>query len=90
MITSAERMMLTISLKVANAGLSNLVDGLIKGEFVTITRQGKPIAALVSIEVAEIARKAMKRKRAGFVAYLRTFPGGDFERKPAHSRDIEL
>ncbi len=82
--------MLTISLKDAKAGFSNLVDGAIKGDFVTITRHGKPVAALVSVEAAEIARKAMERKRAGFVAYLRTFPGGDFERKPAPSRDIEL
>lgn len=82
--------MLTITLKDAKAGFSNLVDGAIRGEFVTITRHGKPVAALVSVEAAEIARKTMERKRSGLVAYLRTFPGGEFERNRAPSRDVEL
>jgi prevent-host-death family protein len=82
--------MSTINLKDAKAGFSGLVDRALEGEFVTITRHGKPVAALVSIEAAEIARKAMQRKRPGLVAYLRTFPGGDFERNDAPSRDVEL
>jgi prevent-host-death family protein len=82
--------MLTINLKDAKAGFSNLVDGAIRGEFVTITRHGKPVAALVSVEAGEIARKAMERKRAGLVAYLKTFPDGEFERNSAPSRDVEL
>ncbi len=52
--------MLTINLKDAKAGFSSLVDEAIKGEFVTITRHGKPVAALVSVEAAEIARKATR------------------------------
>jgi prevent-host-death family protein len=82
--------MLTITLKDAKAGFSSLVDRAISGEFVTITRHGKPVAALVSIEAGEIARKALLRKRSGLVAYLRTFPGGEFERNRAPARDIEL
>jgi len=82
--------MLTINLKDAKAGFSSLVDGAIRGEFVTITRHGKPVAALVSVEAGEIARKAIERKRSGLVAYLRTFPGGEFERNQAPSRDVEL
>ncbi len=82
--------MSTINLKDAKAGFSGLVDRALDGEFVTITRHGKPVAALVSIEAAEIARKAMQRKRPGLVAYLRTFPGGEFERNDAPSRDVEL
>ena len=82
--------MLTINLKDAKAGFSSLVDEAIKGEFVTITRHGKPVAALVSVEAAEIARKAMERKRPGLAAYLRTFPGGEFERNPSPSRDAGL
>jgi prevent-host-death family protein len=77
----------TINLKDAKAGFSGLVDRALEGEFVTITRHGKPVAALVSIEAAEIARKAMQRKRPGLVAYLRT---GDFERNDTPSRDVEL
>jgi prevent-host-death family protein len=82
--------MLTISLKDAKAGFSNLVDEAIRGEFVTITRHGKPVAALVSVEAAEIARKAMEKKRPGFIAYLRTFPGDTFERNRTPSRTIDL
>jgi prevent-host-death family protein len=82
--------MRTINLKDAKAGFSNLVDEAIKGEFVTITRHGKPVAALVSIEAAEIARKAMEKRRPGFIAYLKTFPGDTFERSRAPSRPVEL
>ena len=82
--------MLTITLKDAKAGFSSLVDQAIKGEFVTITRHGKPVAALVSVEAAEIARKAMERKRPALVAYLRTFPGDTFQRNRAPSRTVDL
>jgi len=82
--------MLTINLKEAKAGFSSLVDEAIKGEFVTITRHGKPVAALVSVEAAEIARKAIERSRTGLVSYLRTFPGGEFERNRSPARDIEF
>jgi prevent-host-death family protein len=44
--------MRTITLKDAKAGFSNLVDEAIKGEFVTITRHGKPVAALVCFAVS--------------------------------------
>ncbi len=80
----------TVTLKNAKAGFSSLVDGAVRGEFVTITRHGKPVAALVSLEAAEIARKAMERQRTGLVAYLRTFPGGEFARNRAPSRDVAL
>ncbi len=79
-----------VTLKAAKAGFSSLVDEAIKGEFVTITRHGKPVAVLVSVEAAEIARKAIERKRSGLAAYLRTFPGGEFERNRSPSRDVEL
>lgn len=82
--------MLTINLKDAKAGFSGLVDEAIKGEFVTITRHGKPVAALVSLEAAEIARKTIERRRSSLVSYLRTFPGGEFARNRAPSRDVEL
>ena len=82
--------MLTITLKDAKAGFSGLVDKALKGAFVTITRHGKPVAALVSIEAAEIARKAMEPERAGLAAYLRSFPGDPLDRNPSPSRTIEL
>jgi prevent-host-death family protein len=79
----------TIDLRDAKARFSSLVDAAAKGETVTITRHGKPVAALVSVEAAEIARKALERKRAGLVSYLRTFPGGEFPRNRPPSRDVE-
>lgn len=82
--------MMIINLKDAKAGFSSLVDKAIQGEFVTITRHGKAVAALVSIEAAEIARKIMERKRGGLVPYLRTFPGEVFHRNVAPSRDVDL
>ena len=56
----------------------------------TITRQGKLAAVLVSVEAAELARKALGRRRSGLAAYLRTFPGGEFERNRSPSQDVEL
>jgi prevent-host-death family protein len=82
--------MLTVSLKEAKASFSGLVDEAIKGKFITITRHGKPVAALVPIEAAEIARRAIGQKRVGLVAYLRTFPGADLERNRSPSRDVDL
>ena len=81
---------LTLNLKDAKAGFSGLVDKALKGEFVTITRHGKPVAALVPVEAAELALKAMDKNRAGLAAYLRTFPGGEFERDRSPSREVEL
>jgi len=69
--------MSTVSLKDAKASFSNLVDDAFRGEFVTITRLGKPVAALVSVAAADIARKALGTKRSGLVSYLRTLPDGE-------------
>lgn len=82
--------MLTINLKDAKSGFSNLVDEAIKGEFITITRHSKPAAELVSVEAAQIARKAIEKKRSGLAAYLRTFTGGKVERNPSPSRLVEF
>lgn len=82
--------MSTVTLKDAKAGFSGLVDEAIKGKFVTITRHGKPAAVLVSVEAADIARKALKKKRPGLVSYLRTFPGSELERNRSPSRDLKL
>jgi len=59
---------LILNLKDAKAGFSGLIDKALKGEFVTITRHGKPVAALASVEAAELALKAMDETRAGLLA----------------------
>lgn len=82
--------MSTVSLKDAKAGFSTYVDEALKGEFVTITRHGKPVAALVPLEAAEIARKALTKKRPSLFSYLKQFPGGEFERNISPSREVEL
>jgi len=82
--------MLTFNVKDARTGLSGLVDAAMKGEFVAITRHGKPVAVLVSVAAAETTRRVTGRKRAGLAAYLRTFPGDGFERNGTPSRTLEL
>ena len=82
--------MSTVSLKDAKAGLSSYVDEAIKGTFVTITRHGKPVAALVPLEAAEIAQRVLKPARPSFASYLKTFPGGEFERNRSPARDVDL
>ena len=82
--------MSTISLRDAKAGFSNLVDDVMKGEFVTITRHGKPVAALVSIEAAEAAKKILKKDRPNFGEYLMGFPGGvELERNSSRMREAD-
>jgi len=81
----------TISVAEAKAGFSNLVDEAANGEFVTITRHGKPAAVIVSVEAAEAAQKALKMPRANFGDFLLTFPGGiEPERTPAKMRDSDF
>ena len=58
--------MSTVSLKDAKAGLSSYVDEAIKGEFVTITRHGKPVAALVPLQAAEIAKRTLAQGEDGY------------------------
>ncbi len=82
--------MTIVSLRDAKAGFSSLVDEAVKGEFITITRHGKPVAALVSIEAAEAAKKSMGRNKPNFGDYLMGFPGGvEFERNPSPMRKDE-
>ncbi len=71
--------MSTFSLRVAKADFSALVEKASQGEFVTITRHGKAAAVLISVEAAEITRKALETRRPSLAAYLRTFPGGELD-----------
>ncbi|OCW59626.1 type II toxin-antitoxin system Phd/YefM family antitoxin [Hoeflea olei] len=83
--------MSTASVKDAKAGFAALVDDAANGEFVTITRHGKPAAVLVSVEAAEAARKALTMPKPDFGAFLLSFPGGlDLERNPSPMRDADL
>jgi prevent-host-death family protein len=88
--------MSTISLKDAKASFSTVVDQAAEGEFVTITRHGRPAAVLVSVSAADVAKKALGRKKLSFVEFLSTFPADVdledevFARNRAPSREIDL
>lgn len=80
--------MKSVSLRDAKAGFSSLVDDAMKGEMVTITRHGKPVAALVSISAA---RRVAGAGKADFGKFLLTFPGGtDFDRNASRMRKARL
>lgn len=83
--------MSTVTLRDAKTGFSALVDEAMKGEIVTITRHGRPVAALVSIEAAETVRQGRRKSRPNFGEYLMAFPGGvDLERNKSKMRDVDL
>jgi prevent-host-death family protein len=88
--------MSTISLKDAKTGFSSVVDLAATGEFVTITRHGKPAAVVVSVQAAEAAKKALGKQRQSLVSYLMSFPKDIdldddlFARNPAPSREVDL
>jgi prevent-host-death family protein len=79
----------TVNLKDAKASFSSYVDLAIKGQFITITRHGKAVAALVPLEAAELARKAMERRRPTFSEYLKSFPGEGSNGRQAPSRNVD-
>lgn len=85
--------MATITLKDAKAGFSALVDKASAGEFVTITRHGKPAAVLVSVDAAEAAKRAARKTQANFADHILAFPEiheDVFKRNSSPSRDVEL
>lgn len=85
--------MATITLKDAKAGFSAIVDKASAGEFVTITRHGKPAAVLVSVDAAEAAKRMARKAKTNFADHLLAFPDIDenvFKRNTSPSRDIEL
>lgn len=83
-----------VSLKNAKAGFSGFVDQAAAGEFVTITRDGKPAAVIVSVEAAALAKRALREDQSSLVQYLRKFPAGldddVFARNQAPSREADL
>lgn len=67
--------MSSMSVADAKAGLTSLLDEAANGAFVTITRNGKPAAMLVSIEAGEAAKRAMAKPRPNFGEFLMSYPG---------------
>ncbi len=81
--------MATVSVRDVNTDLSELVDEVIKGGSVTITRDGKPVATLMAVESEPQIDQAQK---PNLVDYLKGFPepGLVLERNPSPSRDVDL
>lgn len=83
--------MSTKSVADAKAAFASLVDEAANGEFVTITRHGKPAAMLVSVEAGEAAKRAMTKPKPDFGEFLMSYPGpADLERAPSPLRNVEL
>jgi prevent-host-death family protein len=66
--------MANVGVTEAKAALSSPVDGAVSSVLLTITRHGKPAAALVSLEAAEAARRALAREGPSLVDHLKRFP----------------
>lgn len=82
---------MTVSVRDVKSDLSELVDEVIKGGTVTITRDGKPVATLVPVESADVPVVDQEPKRS-FLDHLKAFPepGMVFERNPSPGRDVDL
>ena len=73
--------MKSVSLADAKAHLSELIDGVAKGETVEITRRGKPVAQLVpSVRKKKPVDVEMLRRVAAQLPY-QTEPAGEFIRR---------
>lgn len=83
--------MSTVSVADAKAGFSALVDEAAAGDFVTITRHGKPAAVLVSVEAAEAAKSSMLRPKPNFGDVLAQYPGPvELDRNASPMRDVDF
>jgi len=56
--------MSTVSARDANQHFSRILDAAARGEEVTITRRGKPVARLVPVEVVEDPAEVVRRTEA--------------------------
>jgi prevent-host-death family protein len=82
--------MASVGLRAFKAQLFQLIDQVMEGEFVTITRHEKAVAVVVPVEAAEIAREAMQARGGSLVGCLRRFPGAVVSRNSSPSRDVLL
>lgn len=83
--------MKTYQMRDAKAQLSELVEGVRKGEPVTLTKHGEEVAMVVPIEAG---RKMYPPKpKKSFAEHLLAFPGGidlELERDHTPPREIDL
>jgi prevent-host-death family protein len=82
-----------VQMREAKARLSELVAEVEKGEPVTITRHGQPVAVVVPIEDGKrLYPGDNQQPRKSLIDLLREFPGDDpvFERDHTPPREIDL
>ncbi len=83
--------MSSVSVAEAKACFAGLVDEAASGEFVTITRHGKPAAVLVSVETADAAKRMLNKNRPNFGDFLLSYPGGtDINRYSSGMRENDF
>lgn len=79
-----------INLREAKATLSAIVDAAENGEATTLTKHGKPVAAIVPIEDAQ----KLYPEKPDLLDFLMTFPGFpegfEPERNPSPGREVDL
>ena len=73
--------MSTVTAREANQHFSKILDAAARGEEVTITRRGKPVARLVPVEAARASADAAEEaaRRAALERLARGYPGKSFE-----------
>ena len=80
--------MKTMQVREAKAHFSEILEAAGKGEPVTITKHGQPVAMIVPIEAGT---KLYPKSKKSIVDHLLAFPGGiEFERDQTPIRDIDL
>jgi prevent-host-death family protein len=82
--------MKTLNLREVKAKLSSVIDGVERtGEYVTVTRHGKPAAVLVPIAALEKLEPPIDNR--AFIQHLLNFPGPlEIERLRGDFREIDL
>lgn len=63
-----------VQLRDAKANLSRLVDAVERGETITLTRHGKPAAALVPVDSPANPGEADEKAASDFADFLLSFP----------------
>jgi prevent-host-death family protein len=77
----------------AKAKFAELLQSAERGESVTITRHGKPVARIVPIDHGEDKEAVEREQNRKFIEHLLKFPGGiDFDeiRDRTPPREIDL
>jgi prevent-host-death family protein len=79
-----------ISLQDAKNRFSAVVDAALAGRPQEVTRRGKPVVMVVSVEEYRRLLRAAGGQRESFADHLMTFPAEDLPRAALQPRDVAL